>query len=280
MSYPDISIILPAFNAALFIRNAIDSLLTQTFTNFELIIINDGSTDDTKNIILSYEDARIKYHENTSNKGLVYTLNKGIQLAKGQYIARMDSDDLCTPNRLALQKEFLDKSPQIAFTAAWIDFIDDNNNKINKAWELDRKTNTTKEIKKALLKQNCIAHPTIMGRKDIFQQYPYQHNQKNIEDYDLWLRLIADGHKIEKLKTVVLYYRLHEKSITHSTLKKSNFFFKHANCKAKFLCTRIKKRRLNIYTIKIFLYTMLDIFKGIGKAIKNLFLTPCINFLY
>lgn len=94
-----VSVVLPAYNAELYLKEAIDSVLSQTFTDFELIILNDGSIDRTEEIILSYNDSRIVYVKNEKNLGLIGTLNKGINLAKGKYIARMDADDICLPER-------------------------------------------------------------------------------------------------------------------------------------------------------------------------------------
>src|SRR5690606_13489679 len=107
-----ISVVLPAYNAELYIKEAIDSVLAQTFTNFELIILNDGSTDKTEEIILSYQDSRIVYVKNEHNLGLIGTLNKGMALAKGKYIARMDADDICFPERFEKQVAFLEKNKE------------------------------------------------------------------------------------------------------------------------------------------------------------------------
>ena len=108
-----ISIILPAYNAEKYLKEAIDSILAQTYTNFELIVINDGSTDKTEEIILSYQDSRIRYIKNEKNLKLIRTLNKGIGLAKGKYIARMDADDISLPHRLKEEVEFMEAHPNI-----------------------------------------------------------------------------------------------------------------------------------------------------------------------
>src|SRR4249919_3825300 len=120
MNVPAVSVILPAYNCEKYIAKAIESVLHQTFTDLELIIINDGSTDRTEEIIRSFSDPRILYQVNNTNKGLVFTLNKGIDIAKGGYIARMDGDDICHPERLAKQKTFLDQNQEIATIASTI----------------------------------------------------------------------------------------------------------------------------------------------------------------
>src|SRR5262245_7986035 len=129
MNAPAISVILPAYNCEKFIGKAIQSVLQQTFSDFELIIINDGSTDNTETRIEEFNDPRVVYHKNPGNKGLIFTLNKAIELSQGRYIARMDADDSCLPERLAKQKDFLDHHENIAVTATTIDFINEKEEK-------------------------------------------------------------------------------------------------------------------------------------------------------
>ena len=243
------------------------SVLEQTFSGFELIIINDGSTDNTESIINSLPDPRILYFKNPVNKGLVYTLNKAIDLAKGNYIARMDADDICLPERLVLQKTFLDQHEDIAAVATTVDFINDKEEKTG-SWELDRQTITPGQIKKAMLKQNCIAHPTVMIRSEVLKQLKYKGYQKNIEDYDLWLRLLNRGYRIAKLDQPLLLYRAHDTSVTSIHLKKTNPFFKHFLMKIKFLD---RFSHISGFGFSVFVSAILDLIKGAVKAIKNIF---------
>ena len=112
-SVPGVSVVMPAYNAAKYIKEAIDSILAQTYRDFEFIIVNDGSTDNTKEIILSYSDPRIVYIENEQNSGICVTLNKGLDAAKGRYIVRMDSDDIALPQRLEVQVRYMDANPVV-----------------------------------------------------------------------------------------------------------------------------------------------------------------------
>ncbi|HYH14370.1 MAG TPA: glycosyltransferase [Flavisolibacter sp.] len=265
---PVISIIFPAFNSASFIKEAIDSLLQQTFMDFELIIINDGSTDNTEAIVQSYTDSRIVYSKNETNQGLIYTLNKGIKMARGAYIARMDADDICLPNRLAVQKQWLDSHPETAVVATLIEFIDENNT-VTGYWKLDKLTITFAAIRKVMPYENCIAHPSVMARKSILETYLYNPEQQHIEDYDLWLRLIADGHRIEKIPQVLLQYRVHSSSITVSKLRKNNFFFKHYAFKKRYIASRIKAKKFNAFDVSVSLQMTLDLIRGAGKEIKK-----------
>lgn len=267
MNIPAVSVILPAYNCEKFIGKAIQSVLQQTFTDFELIIINDGSTDNTESIIHEFDDQRIVYFRNSNNQGLVYTLNTAVSHANGKYIARMDADDICLRERLAKQKTFLDQNEDITVVASIIEFINEQEEKTG-IWELDRQTITPAQIRRAILKQNCIAHPTVMIRSEIIKQLKYKEYQKNIEDYDLWLRLLNRGYKITKLDEPLLLYRIHDTSVTSVHLKKTNPFFKHLVMKIKFL-THFS--HISGFAFSVFASSLLDLIKGIIKAIKNIF---------
>jgi glycosyltransferase involved in cell wall biosynthesis len=267
MNVPAVSVILPAYNCEKFIGKAIQSVLQQTFTDFELIIINDGSTDNTESIINEFDDQRIVYLKNSNNQGLVYTLNKAITQANGKYIARMDADDICLHERLAKQKTFLDQNKDITVVASTIEFINEQEEKTG-IWKLDRQTITSAQIRRAILKQNCIAHPTVMVRSEILKQLKYKEYQKNIEDYDLWLRMLNQGYKIAKLDEPLLLYRIHDASVTSIHLKKTNPFFKHFVMKIKSL-TRFS--HISGFAFSVFGSAILDLIKGIIKAFKNMF---------
>jgi len=267
MNIPAVSVILPAYNCEKFIGKAIESVLHQTFTDFELIIINDGSTDTTESVIQRFDDQRIIHLKNSANQGLIYTLNKAIAGANGKYIARMDADDICLQERLGKQKTFLDQNKDIAVVASTIEFINEREEKTG-LWELDRQTISAGQIRSAILKQNCIAHPTVMIRSEIIKQLKYKEYQKNIEDYDLWLRLLNRGYKIAKLDEPLLLYRIHDKSITSVHLKRSNPFFKHFVMKIKVL-THLN--HFSGFAFRIFGSAIPDLIKGIVKAIKNIF---------
>ena len=269
MNSPAVSVILPAYNCEKYIGKAIQSVLQQTLTDFELIIINDGSTDKTETTILQFNDPRITYLQNAENKGLIYTLNRAIELAKGNYIARMDSDDICLQERLSKQKDYLDKHPETTMVATTISFIDANGNDKG-IWPLDRKMITPALIRNEMPFENCIAHPTIMIRADILKKLKYNPRQVNIEDYDLWLRILNRGYVIGKINEPLLWYRVHDDSITHVHLKKKNFFFKHLRMKRKFLAKEILAGRVNGFTLKVIASTLVDFSKGTGKEVKKI----------
>lgn len=271
MNAPAISVIFPAYNCEIFLARAIKSVLEQSFTDFEFIIINDGSTDNTEFIILSFPDSKIVYLKNEKNKGLIFSLNRGIEIARGKYIVRMDADDICLPQRFEIQKIFLDTHPETAVVASTIRFIDENGETTG-FWPLDQETLNHEQIRRVMLKENCIAHPSVMGRTEIFKKYKYKDYQKNIEDYDLWLRMLSRGLRIEKIAEPLLLYRVHSNSITGVFLKNKNFYFRHAMMKWKLLWYETLSGHMNSYSFRIKWSAFPDVVKGIGKAIKNTFI--------
>lgn len=268
MAIPEVSIILPVYNGGQYLSKAIDSILSQSFPGFELIIINDGSTDNSEQVITAYRDPRIVYIVNDGNRGLIYTLNRGIEEAKGKYIARMDSDDVCLRNRLELQKKWLDENADTAVISSRVTYIDENDKDAGK-WQIDWDTTSADRIKKILPKLNCIAHPSVMIRSEVLKAYRYKEYQKNIEDYDLWLRMAADGKKIEKINISLLLYRVHSQSVTNVYLRSMNVFFKHFHCKRKYLYHRIIRGKFNSFDASVFVEMSWDLNKAFFKSIKS-----------
>ena len=205
---PKISVLMTTYNSQEYISEAIESILNQTFKDFEFIIINDGSTDKTAEIIKSYEDKRIKFIDNEKNQGLVTVLNQGLELCKGEYIARMDSDDISLPERFAKQVEYLDAHKEVGILGT--SFYQFGKNVKEKIFI--KKTNVT-YLDAAL---DCpVAHPSIMMRKSVLDKYNlrYRPEYKHAEDYDLWARAIKYT-KIENLPDVLLKYRYHATNIS------------------------------------------------------------------
>lgn len=211
MNSPKITVLMPVYNAEKYLNEATNSILNQSFTDFEFLIINDGSTDDSKRIIQSYNDRRIRYVENEKNLGLIETLNKGFDLALGEYIARMDADDISLPNRLEEQVRFLESSPDIGIVGSQIKTIGDIDGYIRR-----RPTNPD-EIKCALLFDTPLAHPSVVIRKKVFADngLKYDPDFKHAEDYELWTRAV-DCTKAANIDKVLLYYRIHQKSVSHT----------------------------------------------------------------
>jgi glycosyltransferase involved in cell wall biosynthesis len=180
-----------------------DSILNQTYENFELIIINDGSTDSTADLILSRNDKRIILLENQKTYGIVNALNKGISISKGEYIARMDSDDISVPKRLEKQIEFLSEEKNIDILGTGYKILGTDKHIYGPA---------SKDLQKIyLLKQNTICHPTVMIRKKAIQQKKlrYDKNAPSAEDYKLWIDASINNLNIGNLQDSLLEYRYH-----------------------------------------------------------------------
>lgn len=205
---PKISVIMPAYNAEKYIGEAIDSILNQTYGDFEFIIIDDGSKDKTAEIVCSYNDSRIKFVQNEHNLGVADTLNKGIELAQGEYIARMDSDDISMPERFEKQIEFLTDNPDIAVLGTGIRcFGAQNTERIFSP--------SSEQLKVDLLFSSCFAHPTVMMRSSVIEEnnYRYDSAYSKMEDYDLWCR-ISEKYKLGALLDILLKYRIHPNQVT------------------------------------------------------------------
>jgi glycosyltransferase involved in cell wall biosynthesis len=263
-----ISVILPVYNAEKFLNESINSILEQTYTHFELIIVNDGSTDGSQAIIEHYSDPRIKNIFHTQNKGLVASLNIAIVSAKGDMIVRMDADDIAFKDRVQKQVQYLLDHPAIDIVGTHAVFFETNTQSPMANWELDLNTITPSSIKKALTWENCMIHPSICMRSEIAKSLLYNEHQKNYEDYDLWLRATADNINIAKIDESLLYYRVQSNSITQSSIRKGNFYFQKVDVKYRFICNCLSKGKLNLFIIKVFLSTFADLFLGIGKSLK------------
>lgn len=219
---PKVSVLMSVYNSEGYLKEAIDSVLAQTFIDFEFLILNDASTDGSKQIILSYNDKRIHLVDNSTNLGLAASLNKGLALARGEYIARMDADDICCKQRLKKQVEKLDSLPQAGVCGSWFRWI-----KNGKKGRLVKTPVSDQEIKAAMLFQNPLAHPTVMIRASVLKEYgiTYREDFFNSQDYALWLDLMFRTCFVT-LPEVLLYYRLHKKQVSANKSKKESLFVK------------------------------------------------------
>jgi len=215
---PVISVLMPVFNAAPFLREAIESILHQTFSGFEFIIINDGSTDSSKEIILSFQDPRIRYIENETNLKLIATLNKGINLCSGKYIARMDADDISLPDRLKLQVEFMESNPEIALCGTGFQIM-------GRSDQISGFAANNDEIRIRMLHQVQLLHPSVLLRRESLLQKNIMFDPDYIhaEDYDFFVR-IAENYKVANIPGVLVKYRVHDANISniHGEIQNEN----------------------------------------------------------
>ena len=202
---PLVSVIMATYNGERFIAEAIQSVLDQTFKDFEFIIVDDGSTDTTEQLISSYQDQRIVYIKKENNTGIADSLNIGIDSAKGDYIARMDDDDVCMSTRLEKQLKVFSENDKLILCGTSVFQKGVPEIRINPEKHED--------IKTAMLFKNPITHPTVMFRNELLSNYSYDANMVPSEDYDLWSRLIFEG-EFYNIREPLLFYRYHKKSET------------------------------------------------------------------
>jgi Glycosyl transferase family 2 len=206
MKTPMVSVVMSVFNGERFLPEAIESILGQTFRDFEFIIIDDGSMDGSAAILDSYRegDTRIRvYHE--KHAGLVKSLNRGCGLALGKYLGRMDADDVASPDRLALQVDFMESHAKVGVVGGTVEWIDTT----GKSLGIYPYPADDREIKAGLLYDCVLWHPTVLLRKEVFARAGgYRDGVFGAEDYDLWLR-IADHFQLANIQAVVLKYRIH-----------------------------------------------------------------------
>jgi glycosyltransferase involved in cell wall biosynthesis len=207
---PLVSVNMPVYNGAAFIGEAIRSILQQTYRNFELIVVNDGSTDATGHVIGEFKDQRIKLINRTENKGLAYSRNEALEHSTGKYVAILDSDDVALPDRLAEQVAFLEANPEYALAGTWVQPIDKNGNLSGEVWEY---ATTHEEISTGLLLYNQFAQPSVMLRREKVPHQAYHSDFPPAEDYELWTRIARDA-KVANLPKVLTLYRLHGGNIS------------------------------------------------------------------
>lgn len=203
---PKITVLLPVYNSEGYIKQAIESILHQTLANFEFLIIDDGSTDNSMAVIKSIQDKRIKILQNEKNIGLIQTLNIGLRSASGQYIARMDQDDISMPDRLLKQSKFLDSHPDVAVCGCWVKNFGSNQG-------FGKLPSDAEEIAIMLLFENAIAHPASMIRKSAIHGISYRDEYIHAEDYDLWARLSLSW-RLYNIPEILLKYRVHKQQIS------------------------------------------------------------------
>jgi glycosyltransferase involved in cell wall biosynthesis len=222
---PKVTVVIPVYNREKYIAAAVEGILAQTFSNFELLVIDDGSTDNSVDIVRSYSDPRLRLVCNETNLGVPKTRNRGIELAQGEYLAFLDSDDWAYPERLAKQVAFLDSHPDYAAVGAWVVWMDEEGRTLKR---IKRKALLPDEIAAQRLFQSGIENSASMARTAVLREYGHQEDYELSEDFDLWAR-IAAKYKLATLPEVLVRRRIHSGQITQEKAH------------------RVKDRRLAIY---------------------------------
>jgi len=217
--YPFVSVILPVYNAELYLKEAIDSILNQTFGDFELLIYNDGSSDRSNAIIATYSDPRIVHTVYEQNIGLIQVLNNGLSESKGKYIARMDADDISLPNRFEEQLKFLEQNPDYGICGTQVKLIG-REGMLNKPCD-------DESLRWWIFKGSPLAHPSIMMRASVLRDNKLSFNPDAyvVEDFELWWHM-AFHTKMANLNHVLLHYRIHEQQVSSARNKLQHFNFR------------------------------------------------------
>jgi len=222
---PLVSVILPCFNAEKYIDEAVNSILEQSYKNIELILVDDGSSDNTYQKLIEYSktDERINVFKNDKNKGLIFTLNKAIDLANGEFIARMDADDVSKIDRIEKLMNFLLDS-SVDIVSCNYEYVDEHSVLIKRNL---LKPITNEEIVFSSFLFTPICHAGLVGKKKVFIEYKYNSTESTIhtEDYELWTRMIKGGVKFKNLNLVLYDIRINDSSVSFKfeAIQKTNF---------------------------------------------------------
>lgn len=246
-----VSVLMPVYRTKEeYLRVAIESVLNQTFKDFEFIILDDCPTDSREKVIQSYDDARIKYVKNKQNLGISKSRNKLIDMAKGEYLAIMDHDDICLPERFAKEVDVLDKNKDIGVVGCAIHKIESKKDMINPQNDAD--------IKKALMMKCVVTHPSAMIRKSILEEHNIRYNEyySPAEDYKLWCQLIPLT-QFYNIPEVLFLYRDWEDNTSHRQKTKMDMvtteIWAENETKYPELWHKFKAmQNINIVTIRLF----------------------------
>lgn len=206
-----VSVVMPVYNVEKFLREAIDSILNQTYKNIELIIIDDCSTDNSRDIIKSYSDSRIRAYFNEENLQQPRTRNKALKLANGKYIAVMDSDDISLPNRIEEEVKFMESNKDIDVCGSYIKTFGGSKSR------LVRTPLSDEDFKAVSVITSPVAHSTVMLRHSSFEKFNIQYDldYRYSQDFELWSRLIFEGAKFANIPNVLVHYRENPTGVTH-----------------------------------------------------------------
>jgi glycosyltransferase involved in cell wall biosynthesis len=211
---PRVTVLMPVYDGAAFIRGAITSVLEQTFGDLELLVLDDCSPDESAELAMSFGDSRVRVVRNDRNIGQVATLNRGLREARGEYVARLDQDDVCLPARFERQVALLDTVQSVAVVGTWVDVVDEHGRKVD---ELRTRLDERADAILLILENRLpLAHPSVMFRRDpVLAVDGYDEAVRYCEDMDLWRRLVLAGYDLRVVPEPLLRYRVHEGQQSH-----------------------------------------------------------------
>lgn len=236
-----ISVILPVYNCSDFVSNSVNSILNQTFEDFELLIIDDASTDNTYEIVGALDDPRIRIIKKPENTGYTNSLNMGIEMANGKYIARMDGDDFSYPQRFQKQIQFFNSNPDA--------IVCGTNYKFMNSHEVNNHPSSPEEVRVHLLAGCYVAHPTVMFKKEVLLKNNLRYNPEfePAEDYNLWVEMSRYG-QIGNIPEVLLDYRTHINQVSQKFSGRQQRYTDHARLKmVSYLVPEMTKEQKSIH---------------------------------
>lgn len=201
---PRVSVLLPVYNGDKYLRESIDSILSQDYRDFELLIVDDGSVDRSKGLISEYKDPRIVFIEISRNNGLIGALNKGLSVARGEYVIRMDQDDIALPMRITRQVNFMDRHPEVGAAGSWVLAFGEGGKRIIRTEIDDRMLRVKLLLGNQLIHPSVIIRTSVLNKHNLFYDPDYCHS----EDYKMWLD-ISKYAKLANIPKVLLKYRMH-----------------------------------------------------------------------
>jgi len=261
-----ISVVIPVYNAEKYILDAINSILNQTYTNLEIICIDDCSTDNTLKILSSINDNRLFLYRNDVNKGVIYTRSKAYNLCTGDFIANMDADDISYPNRLEKQVLFFNKNPEIDILGSWINKIDNKAKHIG-FWKTPE---TDNNIKATLIFKMSIANPTVMFKSSLKNNLRHDKKFHLVEDYALYCQLALKGYKFANIQEPLLYYRVLEKSMSHAHKKNVELTDNTHKEVYKELFSKLNMPYLNVNTHREFINSDIQTIEQLNRISNHL----------
>lgn len=273
MTNPLVTVFIPVYNAEKYIAESLESILNQTYDNLEIILVDDGSTDKSVEIIKSYDDPRIRLIQNEKNMGIPYTRNVGLDHANGKYMAIMDSDDISLPERIEKQVRYLEENPDIDVVGTnYYKFNEKSCRKINLTYT------TPEEIKILLLFYSPISNPSSMVRMDTVKKHKIRYNLDYFvaQDYGFWSDISKAGGKIAVLPEFLLKYRTGHSNITRKSQeekvkrRKKVLYSIHKNL-FDFYHIPLTKLELKIYSeFYSYNYWTIDDFTTLGNAVQKI----------
>lgn len=240
---PELSIIMPLYNTEDFVGQAVQSILSQSYTDYEFIIVNDASTDRSLEVVNSFSDKRIKILTNDQNMGIVFSRNKGLKESVGRYVAPFDSDDIALPDKFKKQIKFLRNNPEYGMLGSWVKMIDKNGNLLKKRWGLKA---SPEQIPAQLLFRNYFAQLSVVMRREAIPIGGYVEGFNMAEDYRMWIE-VAKNYKVWNYPEYLAYYRINSGSVTDvNTEMLNNYVTKAFQYAYRFLGIEIDRYKASL----------------------------------